>query len=269
MVRPYNDQTAGTIQRAYDGSSLLRKCELQGRRQGDSGRSIAAARGASTGPVVKCLLTTKAGLLLTCFVIGCATEGVAPRDKPVAEATGSEGGSAQVFCQMSEEEGRWDCGRMATSAPSPTPERLPEPDSSSLPAPVPMPTDAPQRPPAELPNYQRLAYQPAAPIALVDLPPDLYAVQLLAMSSRSALAAYAAAKGVPELSAAPVERNGTLYYVLLLGIYESLDNAEAAIQDLPAQLADLNPWIRSIGSLQAAMARGAALPRRPEAEPNE
>jgi DamX protein len=173
----------------------------------------------------------------------------------------------QVFCQMSGEEGRWDCARIAVSNPSPTPEQLPE--SNAAPLPVPAPAVAEQQPPADLPDYLRLAYQPAAPIALADLPPDFYAIQLLAMDSRSELETYVEATGVPGMSAAPVERNGGLYYVLLLGVYESRADAEAAAQDLPAPFADRNPWIRSLGSLQAAMARGAALHSRPQEKPVE
>ena len=105
----------------------------------------------------------------------------------------------------------------------------------------------------------RLAYQPETPTALVDLPPAFHVVQLIAMKTPAALEAYAAEKALPGFSAAPVEKDGELYFVLLLGVYETHSDAEAAVASLPATLADADPWIRPLGSLQAAMRRAEGL----------
>jgi len=190
---------------------------------------------------------------------------------------------------MSAVQGRWDCERGHAAEPLPTPVDVPDPESAPpaepVAAPAPMtapaktagptasatpppetervPDAARQQPPAAAPDYQRLAYQPSAPIALADLPSDFYTIQLLAMNSRSELEVYVQEAGVPGMSAAPVELNGALYYALLLGVYESRANAERALQGLPAAFADLNPWIRSLKSLQAAMTRAAALTTTP------
>ena len=55
--------------------------------------------------------------------------------------------------------------------------------------------------------------------------------------------------------AARVESNGKFYYVLLLGIYETLTNAKAAAASRPESLINIEPWIRKLGSLQAAVER--------------
>ena len=112
----------------------------------------------------------------------------------------------------------------------------------------------------QAPAYARLAYQPEEPTALMDLPADFYAVQLMAMSKAETLEAYVQAMGLPGLSAARVERDGEPFYVLLLGVYRSRADAETAIEELPAPLEEFNPWVRRLGSLQAAMLRAEALP---------
>ena len=46
---------------------------------------------------------------------------------------------------------------------------------------------------------------------------------------------------------------GKLFYILLLGIYETRALATEASAELPAPFS--NPWIRSVRSLQRAMAQ--------------
>jgi len=125
--------------------------------------------------------------------------------------------------------------------------------------------DPPAPPPAvdsgtddAVPEHARLAYQPPEPVALTELPDDFYAVQLIAMSSKEALEAFVQRERLESVSAARVERDGELFYVLLLGIYESEAIAQRAVATLPMALQDTGPWIRRLGSLQAAMRRADA-----------
>ncbi|MDP6376335.1 MAG: SPOR domain-containing protein [Pseudomonadales bacterium] len=126
-----------------------------------------------------------------------------------------------------------------------------------------VPADAP--PPvtsgdlSDLPNYARLAYQPPEPMLLTEIPGEFYAVQLVAFSTREVLEAYARRRNLTGMSAARVARDGELFYVLLLGIYETRARAESAIADIPPPFENLKVWIRSVASLQAAIRAADAL----------
>jgi septal ring-binding cell division protein DamX len=168
-------------------------------------------------------------------------------------------------------------------AKDPVPDRLPEPRPSQEPARATSPLEEPEpAPPAESPpvpdepappvaaptevaqadsrpEYARLAYQPPEPVPLTELPREFYAVQVLAMPSRDALDAFVQRHGIQDVTAARVERDGELYYVLLLGIYETAEIARRAAAALPQPFDHTMPWIRPLGSLQAAMMRANAL----------
>lgn len=140
----------------------------------------------------------------------------------------------------------------------------PEPDGPSPPEPGPGPQPAaaaaaPAGPAdSDLPEYARLAYQPPQPVPLTDLPADYYAVQLIAMSDKAGLESFVERQGIRSMSAARVERDGELYFVLLLGIYETRDIARQAIDAMP-EVHGAEPWIRPLGSLQRAMRRADAI----------
>ena len=104
-----------------------------------------------------------------------------------------------------------------------------------------------------MPPHIALAYRPTQAVAILDLPDDFFAVQLVAVSSKEALETYANTHQLSGMSAARVYANGQLYFVLLLGVYETRERAEQAIASLQGPLAELEPWIRSVGSLQDAM----------------
>ncbi len=105
----------------------------------------------------------------------------------------------------------------------------------------------------QLPRHVELSYRPDKPVAILDLPEDFYAVQLVAVSSKEALEKYARERKLSGMSAARIYAAEQMYYILLLGIYETQENAELAIASLSGPLAELSPWIRSVGSLQRAM----------------
>ena len=108
----------------------------------------------------------------------------------------------------------------------------------------------------ELPLYQRLAYSPGQSVNLIDLPPDYFAVQLFAVSSKAALEKFVRGKNIPGLSATRIAHRDQLFFVLLLGIYADEKTARTAAANLPVALINLTPWVRRLGSLQDAMLRG-------------
>ena len=112
---------------------------------------------------------------------------------------------------------------------------------------------------SSLPTYIRLAYRPSKPVSLLDLPGDLLAVQLIAVSSKRALEDYARSHGLKGLSAARIAQGGKLRYVLILGLYENRDHARTAIDAMPPPLNELSAWIRPLSSLQVAIVGGDEL----------
>ncbi len=95
---------------------------------------------------------------------------------------------------------------------------------------------------------------------MLDLPPDFFAVQLLASSSKENLERFAAKSALRGLAAARIASNDKLLYILLLGIYPSRETAEQAAAAMPENvLEDVAPWVRSLGSLQRAMVAGDEL----------
>ena len=113
--------------------------------------------------------------------------------------------------------------------------------------------DPPGNPP--IPLYQQLSYQPDQPTALADLPGSFYAIQVIALSSREDLEQFIVDNDLPVMSGAVVEKDGALFYALLAGIYTDRETAERATLSLPEAISAQRPWIRSLESLQAAMAR--------------
>ena len=108
-----------------------------------------------------------------------------------------------------------------------------------------------------LPKHIALAYRPDKAVSILDLPGDFWAVQLIALSSKEALEEFAKQHNIRGMSAARIAANEKLYFVLLLGIYETRALAEEASAGLPAPFD--NPWVRSIASLQAGMQAADAL----------
>lgn len=176
------------------------------------------------------------------------------------------------FCQMAEKSDEWECIRDSELARDARPTRVPEPPPPPVPEEDAVPPARPTADPPELtsaaddpasrsdqPLYKQLAFQPDKPTRLLDLPSSFYAVQLVALSSKEVLDAYAAQERLRGMSAARVENDGRLYYVLLLGIYPDRQSAQTAADNMPAALSDMNPWVRDLGSLQQAMSRADAL----------
>jgi septal ring-binding cell division protein DamX len=174
-----------------------------------------------------------------------------------------------------------------TKQPQPKPASmatLPSPDASDLPmqpdpgqvpkdwmnadsadievqtdAPAPLPDPAPVLKPNPLSagphNRQQFGYHQVTALDLSELPEDFYTVQIVAMSSMESLQSFVKEHPLSDALAARIETNGKFYYVLLLGIYETLTDAKAAAAIRPESLVNIDPWFRKLGSLQAAIQR--------------
>jgi septal ring-binding cell division protein DamX len=134
--------------------------------------------------------------------------------------------------------------RLPASAPEP------EPVAETMPEPAPAAVDT-----SNLPDYQRLAYVPEKPTSLLELPPHFWVVQLMAVSSKEFLESYAAEHNLRGLSAARIASGERLFFVLILGIYETRDRAEQAKSNMPPPYDKYNSraLLRTLGSLQDAM----------------
>ena len=152
------------------------------------------------------------------------------------------------------------------AVPELTAESAPAPAATPAPAPVVEPVVAITPPesaaepqlttaPTIQPKYLSLAYQPETKTELSDLPADLFVVQLLAMDTPEGLTSFLDASELNDLTGARVEKDGELFYVLILGVYESEAIARDASAELPDALAGTQPWIRKLSSLQTAMIR--------------
>ena len=229
------------------------------------------------------------GLLLCGLLTACAGKNTAtPADAALATPQGP------WFCEPSLTSG-WDCTNDPTLVANPVPSRtlsdvrrLSEPapeqpaqtmvdtsdvlmtadspsiEADALPAveattqETPTVNEAPDRETARSTpkdTFAELAYRPDQPTSLLELPPNFYAVQLIALSSAAELQRYFDTLGLDSLSAAEVEVDGELRYVLLLGVYEDFETAQKAAASIPEKLTPDDPWIRRLGNLQAAMVR--------------
>ncbi len=175
------------------------------------------------------------------------------------------------FCQTATNDEQWECVQSETLASNPQPTRKPpqpEPEPLTprvIPEPVaelpvrPPPAPAPAEPKpvrparADRPKHVRLSYKPDKPVSILDLPDDFWAVQLVAVSSPEALEEYVERHKMRGMSAARIWNGEQLFYILLLGIYETRAIAEEATTDLPPPFDLHAPWIRSLGSLKRGM----------------
>ena len=141
-----------------------------------------------------------------------------------------------------------------TLSPEPEPvAAAPEPARDAIPERAPDYDPVQSREPDNRPAYQSLAYVPDRPTSLLELPGDFWVAQLMAVSSKEFLEEYAAEHRLKGLSAARVASGDRLFYILILGIYETKDRAQRAITDLPPPYDTYSPFLRSLKSLQQAM----------------
>ena len=112
---------------------------------------------------------------------------------------------------------------------------------------------------AKTPLYISLAHKVAKPTSLLDLPETFWAIQIMALQDQNALNSFVSDNELIGVFAAKIESEGTLFYVLLLGVYESRFVAEEAWESRPQSIRALKPYFRDLASLQNAMLKGENL----------
>ena len=147
------------------------------------------------------------------------------------------------------------------------PKPIPEPPLATAPAPAPAPAPkltTAEKPAAQVdsreePAYAEFAYRPPEPVRIIDLPEEFYAAQLLAVSTKQQIEDFVIEKDLYNMSAARIEREGQILYVLLLGVYETEEIALKAVALMPKDVRELNPWVRPIVGLQESMTKAEQL----------
>ena len=93
-------------------------------------------------------------------------------------------------------------------------------------------------------------------VDIMDLPPEHWTVQLIAVKEEANLKRHAEKLGLDDLPSARIANGGQLYHVLLLGFYTSRESAEEAVAkaDLPTDGQQV--YFRSVDSLQDAIKAG-------------
>lgn len=98
-----------------------------------------------------------------------------------------------------------------------------------------------------------MAYVPDQPTPLLELPPEFWVAQLMAVSSKEFLESYAEEHNLRGLSPTRIASGDRLFFVLILGIYETWDRVKQAITNMPPPYNKHKPLLRTLGSLQDAM----------------
>jgi septal ring-binding cell division protein DamX len=239
-------------------------------------------------------------LVSTCLVItACGFWGNKRNTTPITPTPVAEHKRDYWLCQAQEAGDNWECAQNSRLSMKPVPAQhliLHKPDRKPLvTSDLPMPPNAPQAAtdakhtgpanagvqtgvPASPPKSTRalkriplsaeprdrpgLTNHPTDSIALSELPAHFYAVQIVAMSSMAALESFTKEHRLSGALTARVESSGKFYYVLLLGTYDTLAHAKVAAASRPGSLMNIEPWIRKLGALQAAVARAGVMTGR-------
>lgn len=193
-------------------------------------------------------------LVLVAFVVsGCSSRPAPPASTPVTQIPAVGG----WYCQPGTSPGTWDCVQDPQLAENPPPPRPlpvappPAPEPLAEPEPAPTVEEPPLRDVAPAP-VEAGAGEASADQRPLELSPDSYTIQLVAMNTRRALEPLLARDDLGDAFVAQVERDGASYYVLLVGEYETVLQARQAMDDLAEDLRALEPWVRPMRDLQAA-----------------
>jgi DamX protein len=88
---------------------------------------------------------------------------------------------------------------------------------------------------------------------LLEQDPDYFTLQLVTVSSPDSASAFVARQQIPgDFTVYQVQREGRVLHVVLYGLFSSRNAAEVAADSLPAEVGQVQPWIRPVGQVQAA-----------------
>ena len=144
----------------------------------------------------------------------------------------------------------------ADVAPEPLPGAVRARDTVTEPAAVP-PSGLPA--PTAAPARDAFAVEPvqAGPRDaefLLAQPPDGYTVQLLATASAPSLNAFLERqRRLDQFAVYRHTRGGSVLSVVVYGVFESRTEANRAAADLPTEVGRLDPWVRQLAGVQAAI----------------
>ena len=197
------------------------------------------------------------------------------------------------FCEMNENRDDWECVQDEELARNPQPQRLPGDEEEDLIEADPIiaaPFIAPAVSLDELPDSSE-SEQPtetsaetseapsevstadliesssdvsidaptAMSINLLAQPAEHYAVQLIATANLDLAEQFTAEHSLDDTITVQLARDEELYVVVLLGVYSTYADAEAAVDGRGESLADIKPWIRPLESIQAGLEAAANL----------
>ncbi|TNF90106.1 MAG: hypothetical protein EP301_01690 [Gammaproteobacteria bacterium] len=234
-------------------------------KQGDQQTPASTGRN-SVGSLVNATRLAVAGcsaLIVISLVTGCTNAQV--RRTPVTDL-----GEAW-FCEMNESRDDWDCVQDEALARNPKPKRLPtdpvepSPFDEEVPAlpTVATPTEGLANPSAAI-DFDALAQATVRPdtiTAILERSPEHFAVQLTAMETEALANGFIAnyELDAEELMTLELAREGDFYYVVLLGLFDTFTEAQAAAESLPESLAEAQPWIRPLAAIQSGIRDAEAL----------
>jgi outer membrane assembly lipoprotein YfiO len=115
-------------------------------------------------------------------------------------------------------------------------------------------------PPTAAPGLERPAETRATPPSrdvawIQDQPRNAFTIQILGLGHERGVRDFLRQEALQgDVAWFQTQRNGSAWYVAIFGSYPNADAARAAIGDLPASVRRNQPWIRSFGSVQDAIA---------------
>ncbi|MCW8909915.1 MAG: SPOR domain-containing protein [Gammaproteobacteria bacterium] len=103
-------------------------------------------------------------------------------------------------------------------------------------------------------NATEMTAEPAMSAAgdIMSQPAEYFTVQVCASSGMDKLMAFAKSNDLPDQWTAQTNVNGKVWYVLMLGVYPTRAEADAAMSFISDKNLSTQPWIRTVGSVQAA-----------------
>lgn len=91
--------------------------------------------------------------------------------------------------------------------------------------------------------------EPVVANSISETPASYFGIQIVASSTMDKMKAFAAEHGISDNLSTQITVDGKQWYVLLLGVYPTLEEAKAALAGIEGKFTT-NPWIRKISSLQ-------------------